>query len=135
MNTLRMLLSFSILFVFVAGCHVEGPLGPTTCTGSADAFSCTTDVCDATSMAFVSIPVDANCGAGRFCRPSDPSHDSAGCVGTPPPVCAMSCDDGVACTRDYCDSGTCRHAADSSLCASGQVCDATDGCTGSGPPP
>jgi len=136
---------FSALFIgsmlaagFAAsGCHVEGPAGsPTHCTGSADAFSCTQDICDSATMAFVSIPVDANCGAGRFCRPSDPAHDSAGCVGTPPPAtCTGSGDDGVACTRDFCDVTTWRHAADSSLCGSGQVCDLTDGCVGSGPGP
>jgi len=138
MTKLQVLFTVSMLAASfaVAGCHVEGPgSSSTSCSGSADAFSCTTDVCDATSMHFVSIPVDANCGSGRFCRPADPAHDAAGCVGTPPPTCTMSCDDGIACTRDFCAEATCQHAADSSLCASGQVCDATSGCEGSGPGP
>ncbi|HVM90740.1 MAG TPA: hypothetical protein VMU11_02505 [Verrucomicrobiae bacterium] len=136
MTNIRTFLFLSVLsFVFVAGCHVEGPAGPTTCTGTADAFACTVEVCDSATMCIAEVPHDEICGAGRFCRPSDPSHDANGCIGTPPPVCAMSCDDGVACTHDYCDSGACRHTADSALCADGQVCDLTDGCIGSTMPP
>ena len=40
------------------------------------------------------------------------------------------CDDGVACTTDVCDGGTCEHRPDDAACtldASG-VCDPTDGC-------
>ncbi len=40
------------------------------------------------------------------------------------------CSDGVACTIDRCDpsSGSCSHTPDSSLCAVGEICDATAGC-------
>ena len=45
-------------------------------------------------------------------------------------ACRSSCDDGVACTTDRCDTtnGACTHTPENSLCPMGQVCDAVMGC-------
>jgi hypothetical protein len=124
----------------VSGCFASGPYGSgstPTCTGMPDSFSCTSEACDSMTMCIVEVPHDDRCGAGRYCRPSDPARDANGCVGTPPPAtCSTSCDDSVACTVDFCDGTTCRHVADSTACTSG-VCDAHSGCVGGGmmPPP
>jgi hypothetical protein len=125
--------------IAVSGCFASGPYpgtGPApTCTGTADSFSCTDEVCDSSTMCLVEVPRDERCGAGRYCRPSDPAHDAAGCVGTPPAsTCSGSGDDGITCTLDYCEGTTWRHATRDELC-SGGVCDATSGCIGSGPGP
>jgi hypothetical protein len=120
----------------VAGCHVEGPGGSAsaTCTGTADTFSCTDDICPTGGGVLVEVPIHSRCGAGGSCRPDLPGHDAAGCVGgTPPPVCATNCDDHIACTVDDCNAGVCRNTATDSLCPGGE-CTAT-GCVSMMPPP
>lgn len=42
--------------------------------------------------------------------------------------CATSCDDGIDCTTDVCDDGSCTHELDASYCASGETCDPRVGC-------
>lgn len=47
-----------------------------------------------------------------------------------------TCDDGVDCTNDFCDSGTgkCAHEPDDDRCDDGQTCDAENGCRGGATP-
>jgi hypothetical protein len=61
---------------------------------------------------------------------SGPEAAPADVVEAQPDVsCAVACDDGIACTRDDCDSsGRCTHAPDDTLCPQTQLCSATRGC-------
>ena len=121
----------------VSGCFSSGPYSGAMCSGTADAFSCTDDVCPSTGGPLVHVPVHARCGADRWCDPSNPARDSAGCVGTPPTECPGGCADAFTCTRDFCDNGTCRHVADDDECPGDGVCRATsaDGASGCYTPP
>ena len=47
---------------------------------------------------------------------------SSGCTS------AGQCDDGIACTSDYCVGGSCTHAPGAAACPAGQYCDAATGC-------
>jgi len=120
----------------VNGCTAFGPAPdgePATCTGTADAFSCTDDVCPSGGGAIVQIPQHARCAVGGSCNPGLAGHDVAGCNAAPPPVCTGCALDAYTCTRDYCDStGTCRHVADDTRCDGGETCraSAADGASG-----
>lgn len=51
----------------------------------------------------------------------------------------LDCDDGIACTEDICEDGTCRHVANDALCSGAgacgpSICDATQGCQAPEPP-
>jgi hypothetical protein len=54
-----------------------------------------------------------------------PEHDASE---KPEPGCDTSCDDSIACTRDRCVNGACRHEADDGKCDSDQRCSAKKGC-------
>lgn len=43
-------------------------------------------------------------------------------------MCAGGCDDGVECTADSCESGTCAHEPNDALCADGERCNRRRGC-------
>jgi hypothetical protein len=59
-------------------------------------------------------------------RPDDAGVESTACSSS------AECDDGVACTQDTCLAGrTCGHQALDALCADGDRCDPTTGCTAS----
>lgn len=68
--------------------------------------------------------------------PDDTARDgggggnAGGDAGTPGCKSASDCDDGIACTHDVCESGSCRHflSASPSACPLGQYCDVTRGC-------
>lgn len=116
----------------VAGCRAGAP------PHCDDGVSCTVDACDEVAAACVSTPDDSVCDDGRFCNGAETCDLVAGCrAGTPP-----SCDDGVNCTVDSCDSvsDTCLHAPDDGLCQNGlfcdgaEVCDAGTGCVSGADP-
>ena len=44
------------------------------------------------------------------------------------PTCSGGCDDGVMCTADSCNAGTCEHAPMDGMCQNGYGCDPTMGC-------
>src|SRR5690606_9155439 len=45
----------------------------------------------------------------------------------PGPSCGV-CDDGIACTIDFCEEGACQYVAEDDLCAAGERCDRVRGC-------
>lgn len=135
MTNIRMFLLLSVLsFVFIAGCHVEGPGGSAsaTCTSGIadDGIACTVDVCPVSGGAYQHITDDALCAAGQMCVAG------SGCVARSP-ECPASCDDHIGCTTDSCDATThrCVNAPTDSLCASDEECSATAGCQSVTPPP
>jgi len=70
-----------------------------------------------------------DCDDGLACNGAE-RCELGSCVGGTPP----SCDDGVACTRDQCVEGaggmaSCSYTPDNSMCAAGQTCSPTSGCT------
>lgn len=92
----------------------------------ADAVGCTVDVCDEALDRCAHTPDDRRCDDGRFCDGAERCDAALGCLaGTAP-----TCDDGVACTSDSCDSVTdrCENAADDSLCDDGQFCNGMEQC-------
>ncbi|MCC6563452.1 hypothetical protein IT087_01010 [Candidatus Uhrbacteria bacterium] len=134
---LWMVMAAAACAVITSGCFATGPRTVTSCEGTADAFSCTDDLCPSGGGALVHVPVHARCGADRWCDPANPAHDSNGCVGVPPVECPGGCADAFTCTRDFCDAGTCRHVADDTACPGDAVCRATsaDGSSGCYAPP
>jgi hypothetical protein len=99
-----------------------------------DSFSCTFDQCTEPGGVCVNFEQNNLCDDGLFCTgqeicdPSDPmANMMSGCIlGTAP-----SCDDGVACTTDSCNSNfdACDNLPDNSLCPNcGDTCDPVLGC-------
>ncbi|MBX3247662.1 MAG: hypothetical protein KF901_10835 [Myxococcales bacterium] len=66
------------------------------------------------------------CPEGDPCTGLGYCDPSVGCTFGPP----LRCDDGVACTRDFCDEGECKHEENDELCdaAPGGECDDEDDC-------
>lgn len=114
------------------GC-LEGE--PPTCE---DGVGCTDDVCDITTDRCANAPNDAACDNGRFCDGVEACDAVAGCVEGSPP----SCDDGIDCTIDRCDSSldACISEPDNAGCADAffcngeETCDAAQGCVAGAPP-
>ena len=83
--------------------------------------------------------VECVCDADEFC--CDSAWDQicvnrANCgqdIGVCATICQCTsdgdCDDGVDCTVDSCTQLVCTNVLDESLCAAGELCDPTDGCT------
>lgn len=86
---------------------------------------------------------DAGTRDGSTVMPGDPCDDDADCDdgkacdgtevcerGTCAEGALLDCDDGVACTTDVCDGplDRCVNTPDSSVCAGGEICDASGGC-------
>src|SRR3954462_11904744 len=71
-------------------------------------------------------PMDAQCPGGTFCNGMQHCDALLGCLaGTPP-----SCNDGVACTDDFCDqtSDSCQHVPNDNKCTNGLFCDGVEVC-------
>ncbi|TFH25223.1 MAG: hypothetical protein E4H03_01420 [Myxococcales bacterium] len=97
-----------------------------------DGLECTTDACDEGADRCAATAVDGLCDDGVFCNGSESCDGEAGCLAGPTP----DCDDGVACTVDFCDAAGdgCRAIAidgdcdDGLFCNGAEVCDAGAGC-------
>jgi len=122
-----------------------------------DTLACTDDIFDGASDSCV---FTSNCDDGFFCNGKelcDPTDtcvpaDTVACMGATPfcdedeDACVeceanTDCDDEIDCTDDTCVDGECVFTANDSLCADDgmfcngpDVCDADDGCVGSGSP-
>jgi hypothetical protein len=96
-----------------------------------DGIACTIDTCDTETQSCVHTPDNSLCPAGDFCEGAGVCDAESGCA-----FAGNSCDDGIACTIDTCDTETqsCVHTPDNSLCPAGDfcegagVCDAESGC-------
>lgn len=85
-------------------------------------------LCDEPNDRCVTCFTDAQCNDGLFCNGVETCNVAAGvCVpGTPP-----SCDDGIACTNDFCSTqfDTCKHSPVNSACDNGLECDGNETCS------
>jgi len=103
----------------VTGCASSGP----PCD---DGVDCTVDSCDEAIQACAHVPVDGLCDNGLTCDGVEHCDAQLGCLS----VGGLDCDDGVACTSDFCDAATdaCAHAPDNGACSNGQFCDGAEIC-------
>ena len=91
-----------------------------------DGVACTTDFCDEDADACDATGDDGLCDNGLFCDGAETCDLALGCqVGT-----AVTCDDGVGCTSDFCDESAdaCDATADHSACDDGLYCDGAEVC-------
>jgi formylglycine-generating enzyme required for sulfatase activity len=91
-----------------------------------DGVPCTIDSCDEANQTCLHVPDAAACSDGLFCNGSEICNTLLGCQpGTPP-----TCDDGVACTVDTCDtvSDACSNIPSDALCDDGLFCNGTETC-------
>ena len=138
----------------------ESPEDAASCERCDDGIACTLDACGEEAECS-NVPSDARCGSDERCsvvkgcvplrcrddsdcddgnacsgtERCDPASESAdprtGCVAAAP----LTCDDGIACTKDSCVRGVgCTHDADSTRCSDDvgctvDVCDPEQGCT------
>lgn len=97
-----------------------------------DAVACTWDQCDVDTGDCFNTPLDDACDDGFFCNGVEWCDRDFGCRTAPAP----SCDDGVDCTVDYCDSGVddCvnepwdEYCSNDLFCDGDEVCDPVAGC-------
>jgi hypothetical protein len=99
------------------------PGTPVQCDDNVD---CTIDVCQPATGACVHNPTDFFCSDGLACTGIETCDAQLGCVSTPPP----DCDDGVACTDDFCSepSGLCANVPVQSFCDDGNLCNGLEIC-------
>jgi len=122
-----------------------------------DGVGCTDDSCDAGTCVY--IPNNANCpDDGEYCNGAESCDQLLDCVhsGDPCPVDLMcnetgescdeclangDCSDGVGCTDDTCEGGSCVYTPnddncpdDGLYCTGDDVCHPTDGCLNTGNP-
>lgn len=99
---------------------------PGTALTCSDGVSCTLDACNETLDRCDHLPNDALCSDGLFCNGAEVCDPVNRCVSSPPVVC----NDGVACTTDYCDefADTCDFAPNHALCGNGLYCDGAEVC-------
>jgi hypothetical protein len=93
-----------------------------------DTYPCTDEVCVEGACRIV--PIHARCpgeecSAGA-CRPDAARVDRLGCVALPRPDGEPCADDGVACTEDVCDTGSCLHVPIDARCAAPDTCDVVE---------
>lgn len=84
--------------------------------------------CDAANgCVYAPVGSSVSCDDADMCTDGDHCSDTdTTCAGTP-----KNCDDGVSCTVDACDAGTCTHEADDGLCTkscNAGTCDVTNDC-------
>ncbi len=91
-----------------------------------DGVSCTIDSCNESTDMCDHAPSDTLCSDGLFCTGVETCDVMSGCQDGPDPTC----DDGVACTIDACDSGTdaCTHTLNHGVCSNGLYCDGSEVC-------
>jgi len=84
-----------------------------------------TDVCNGDELCvggFCAAGMPLGCDDGAFCNGAEGCDPDVGCL----PATDLPCDDGVACTDDFCDDGLdlCEHVA---TCPAGRQCEAASG--------
>lgn len=91
-----------------------------------DEIECTTDACNEATDACAFTPNNAVCTDGIFCNGTEVCNPATGCE--PGPL--ETCNDGIACTTDTCDTETdsCVHSPVQSLCNDGLFCNGTETC-------
>ncbi len=91
-----------------------------------DAVECTADACDEAADTCTHTPDHATCANGLFCDGVEVCDPTIGCTDGPDP----DCDDGVACTIDFCEEAgsRCLHVPINGLCGNDVYCDGTEVC-------
>ncbi len=91
-----------------------------------DGVGCTTDSCNEGTNSCDNVPSNGLCDDGVFCNGSETCHATLDCqAGTPP-----TCDDGVACTDDTCNTITdvCDNTPNDANCDDGLFCNGAETC-------
>ncbi|MHC5110860.1 MAG: M6 family metalloprotease domain-containing protein [Planctomycetota bacterium] len=91
-----------------------------------DGIDCTSDSCNESTDACVSIPNNDACDNGLYCDGPESCEVGVGCV----TGLAPDCNDGIDCTVDACDelSDACTNDADHAACDNGLFCDGAESC-------
>ncbi|MFQ5495644.1 MAG: S8 family serine peptidase, partial [Phycisphaerae bacterium] len=92
-----------------------------------DGVACTTDTCNEPGGTCSNTPVNAACDDGVFCNGTETCSATLDCqAGTTP-----TCDDGVGCTDDSCNTGTdsCDNIPNDANCADGSACNGVETCS------
>ena len=102
-----------------------------------DEFSCTVDTCDPGSGCVntnINVSCDDNlhCNGAETCDPgADGADPDTGCL----PGTEVDCDDGMACSTNYCDepSDSCKKTLDNGICADEFYCNGEEICNPDNP--
>ena len=97
-----------------------------------DGVGCTADVCNEPDGSCAHVAEDGFCSDGAFCNGNETCDAVLDCQ----PGTLVACDDGIACTLDFCDDtiNACAHGpihgacADDLFCNGTETCDAALGC-------
>jgi len=118
--TVLPVLILALVFTLVLGRQARAQQ---TCTGTVplecdDGDACTADACDLTSHTCSHAPLgpEQSCDDGDACTTGDRCADGT-CAGVP-----LDCNDGAACTDDFCDGGACVHDPVDDRCATTNEC-------------
>ena len=104
----------------VNGC--QPPSGPPTCND--DGVACTIDVCSEALKGCDHQPDNRACDDGKFCTGFEFCDVTLGCQTT-----GFPCNDGIACTNDFCDETTfCSFVPDDTKCNDGLFCTGVETC-------
>jgi hypothetical protein len=105
---------------------VLGGCAPSAGSPCDDGVSCTIDACNEATNSCSNAPNDASCDNQVNCDGPEVCNVLFGCLSPAP----LSCDDGIACTSDFCDlaADACAHANDDTFCQNGQFCDGVEQC-------
>ncbi len=103
-----------------SGCQASGPVA---CPGGK--VSCVVGQCQEPLKSCVQVIDDSVCDDGLFCTGFDYCDPNLGCQSSAPP-----CQDGVACTDDFCDEGSasCTFLPNDGHCDDGLFCDGQEFC-------
>ena len=115
--------------LFCNGAEVCDPLTGCqagTAPGCDDGVACTNDGCDEATDMCENVAEDTGCDDELFCNGPEVCDVVAGCQ----PGLSPSCDDGITCTVDSCNTTTdaCSNIAINTGCDNGQFCDGTEIC-------
>lgn len=119
-------------------CHLDGVCNPDTGTCvnptaldgtgcGTDGRLCTHDTCSGGVCQHVADDAlcdDGTCSTGT-CLPDDAGADARGCVAVPVHEGEVCTDDGIPCTQDVCQSGTCAHLPADDRCDPPTECGST----------
>ncbi|HZF52777.1 MAG TPA: hypothetical protein VE093_29175 [Polyangiaceae bacterium] len=105
---------------------VLGGCAPSAGSPCDDGVGCTADACDEAADSCSHAPDNAACDNQVKCDGTEVCNALFGCLSSNP----LSCDDGVACTSDFCDlaADACAHVNDDTACQNGMFCDGVEKC-------
>ncbi len=87
-----------------------------------DEVGCTRDLCDEDTQRCLNIADATQCENNEYC------HPTADCTRSPRCFDSADCDDGVACSVEFCINGECKYQADDAACDQGDFCTGAERC-------